>query len=66
MTPLAGLNISMIESFVFYDLDHIIIYMEISGFSEINYQILGTPNYHMMKRISGEKINIIFMIFQHP
>lgn len=41
MTPLAGLNISMIESFVFYDLDHIIIYMEISGFSEINYQILG-------------------------
>lgn len=54
MTPLAGLNISMIESFVFYDLDHIIIYMEISGFSEINYQILGTPNYHMMKSISGE------------
>lgn len=66
MTPLAGLNISMIESFVFYDLDHIIIYMEISGFSEINYQVLGTPNYHMMKSISGEKINIIFMIFQHP
>lgn len=30
MTPLDGLNISMIESFVFYDLDHIIIYMEIS------------------------------------
>lgn len=63
MILLVGLNILMIELFVFYDLDYIIIYMEISGFSEINYQILGILNYYMMKSISGEKINIIFMIF---